>query len=308
MTQKWMNVWSVSKELVPAGKQIFRISEADVRKRARELGLIPRYVLQQDQAINNKELERAINGCRFQDLGSCLLDTASRFHRMVVIEIKKGYSEGGVRIASAQIEAELAAKLERQDDDNAKFFLRSSGGTPAIQSLRASILARTQAHKALQTGGRFWCRDLDTQAEFWKELPACANSEILQDHAAIASSRPELYEEGMYEYGLEGLDAVVEPGRLYQITISERQEIHMLAVANFAARVWGLDNLEWYWAVDQQTFTSDFRKQPYPKTKEVTEAVAREAKGIKQYLLRLPDDIRLIAAHQDSDTKVSNME
>lgn len=310
--QKWMNVWSISKELVPAGKHIYGISEAEVRKKASDFGPIPRHVLQQNQDANSMELEKAITGCRFKDLEFCMLKTATApeemSRKLFFVEVEEDFSEGDVRFASAQIEAELAAKLERESSKKTNRFLRTWGGIPALQSLRRSILERTNAHRVLQNGGRFLCRDLDTQADFWTELPFCANSEDIRDHSAIASLQLGVYGKGVYIHNLGGVDAVVKPGKLYQITVSERHKIQLSALSSIAERMGGLDNLELYWVADHQTFTSDFRKQTFAETKDTTAAVARQARGIKQYLLQLPNDIKLMPAHQDSDNEDTEMD
>ena len=239
---------------------------------------------------------KATSGFHFEDLEPCLFDTAApkeMSHSLVTVEVETISARGKSGFASAQIEAELAAKLKRQSNDKMEIFLRASGGTSAIQALRGSILERARPHKALQTGRQFLCRDLDTQAEFWKDLPTCAASEDIQDHTAIASLQPGVYMQGIYEYDLGGIDAVVKPGRLYQITISERHKIDRPAAAIVAAKMGDFDNLELYWAVAQQTFTPDFWKQPFVETKEVTADVEQKATGIKQFLLLLSNGISL---------------
>lgn len=307
MDEKWMDVWSVSKELVPAGKHLFGIEEADVRKRARKFGPIPRHVLQGEQKTKRKELAKAINTCGLEDLQTCLLDPgrAPKYmsHRLVIVEVEEDYEEGTTSFASAHIEAELAAKLERQSRHKMKVFFRATSGVPAVHSLRGCILERTHAHEVLQNGGHFRCRDLDTHHEEWMELDRCAARENLKSYTAIGSLQPGVYGKGMYEHNLGGVDAVVKPGKLFQITVSERHKIKMPAMATVVAQMGGVDNLKLYWVVDELTFTPDFRKQPFIKTKDVTAAVAREVRGIKQYLLQLPSSIHLMAAHQDSDTE-----
>ena len=72
-----MGVWSVSKELASAGKEIYGLTEAQVRESCRLFGPIPRHVLNPKQFTNKKELEKAINRFKFEVLESSLLDTAS---------------------------------------------------------------------------------------------------------------------------------------------------------------------------------------------------------------------------------------
>ncbi len=301
-----MGACSLSKELIPAGKQMFGMSEAEVREKAMEFGPIPRQVLQQGRDVNSRELESAINGCGLEDLLSCLLGSTIALpevqrDRLLVVRVKKDYSEGEVSIASPRIEAELAAKMERQSFKQAEIFARRLGGNPAIQSFRARIQARADAHAALQRGGRFWCRDLDTQAEFWVGLPFCSRSEEVQDDGDLASLQPGKYGKVVSEYALGGVDAVVQPGRIYQITASERHKIEVSAVATVVAEMGCFGELELFWAVDQQTFNLDFRKQAFRQTEGVTAAEAQEARRIKQYLLQLPDHIQLMAEKRDTD-------
>ena len=306
-----MGVWSVSKELIPAGKEVYGLTEAQVRESCRLFGPIPRHVLSPKQVTNRKELEKAISGCKFEVLESSLLDTASApkemSHRLVIVEVDEDFHEGEVTLASAQIEAKLAAKFDRQSDVKVKALLKASGGTSAIASFRGSILERTKAHEQLQQGGQFYCRDLDTNQEGWRPLPSCPLSADLPDHTSIGNLQTAVYGRGIYEYNLGGVDAVVKPGKLYQITVSKEHKINTRAMANVAGKMGGFNNLELYWAVDQQSFDPDFKKQNFRKTRDVSAAVAKEARGIKQYLLRLPNEIQLMAAHQDSDIEDTDM-
>ena len=57
---------------------------------------------------------------------SSLLDTASApkemSHTLVIVEVDEDFNEGEVTLASAQIEAQLAAKFDRQSDVKVKAF------------------------------------------------------------------------------------------------------------------------------------------------------------------------------------------
>ena len=52
---KWMPVWDLETELIPAGMEIFKLSEDDVKAKVKRWGPIARHVLQKTDAENERE-------------------------------------------------------------------------------------------------------------------------------------------------------------------------------------------------------------------------------------------------------------
>lgn len=259
------------------------------------------------------ESEDAIKQCSLAQLTACMVNTETApkdmSHRLVCVTVYSDYSKGPVTFLSKYIMDELAARFDRDMDVSVQAFLASSNGNDAIQSFRGKILERRKAHELLQKGGEFKCRSLSNNTEFEVQLPACEQSSDLSNHSEISGLAEGVYGKGKYE-NMGGVDAVVKPKKLYQITVSQRHRMHTRSIVTVAERMGGFEGLELYWCVDEQGFTPEFSKQTFVKTQDVSASKASQAKKIKQYLLQLPTNIRLtsVAAASDSEEDEDDME
>ena len=289
--QKWMPCWSTTKELIPAGKVIFSLSEDQVRAKCEEFGPVPRHVLASTQEANSKELQKAIKDCSLDLLQSCFANpgTAPKqmSHRLIIVLVTAAYGEGDVRFASEAILSQLVEKFQRQNDHSVQAFLHSSGGDASIQAFRGKIMEsmRGSAHDKLSKGGSFECRDLKTNEAFTVTLDPAVCIKELPNYTAISELGEDEYGQGKKNLG--GIDAVLN-GCLFQITVSQRHPIKSRALVNVVEAAGGSEGLELYFAVDTYGFTPDFPRQRIVKTKDISTEQCDDMNRIPQHLLLLP--------------------
>ena len=142
-----MPAWQLETELIPAGKQIYGMEEADVRLKYMRYGPFPRHVLANTLAANQQELMQAVQDCTLNVLQSCFSNpgTAPKkmSHRLIEVTTTADHSQGRTQFASAAVRDELVQKFLKQNNHEVRSFLASSGGLPAKPSeatvLRASV-------------------------------------------------------------------------------------------------------------------------------------------------------------------------
>lgn len=100
-----MPAWDLDTELIPAGKQIYGMGEADVRSMYRRHGPFPRHVLANKLTANQQELRNAVQAYSLEILRSCLAGTTPKdmSHRLIEVTSTADYSEGHTRFACAAI-------------------------------------------------------------------------------------------------------------------------------------------------------------------------------------------------------------
>lgn len=265
--QKWMPAWSLKKEVIPAGKNIFGMSEDQVKEKQSKFGPIPRHVLTNSLQANSAELKAAIEDCPLDKLQSCFANSGSApktmSHRLIVMTVTKQYGQGNVTFASSAIQSQLVERYKHQHGRAVQDFLRASEGSrnKAIQSFRGDLFEsiKNSAHETLQKGGDFTCRDLQTNEEFVVEFPCSTdNVKELPNHDAIKDLGADVYGQGKNNLG--GIDAMLNAA-LFQMTVSQRHPIKARALWNVAEKAGGSKGLELYFVVDSYGFTPDFTKQ-----------------------------------------------
>jgi len=224
-----MPVWSWE-EIQAAHQHIFSSQlEADVASRYSKWGGIPRFVLQLTDAADQDLLTEALDSCSLNFLTSSIinLSTASKFGDMLLhLTVDTGYLKGPVVFASDWLQGELISRCLQLGQREVHNFLAASGVEPSVAVFR-NMLWERYAHVALQRGGTFTCMNLqDPEAAPFKiELQPCSSSAGLWDVQDISTG----LSSGVYGWGrskdLPAIDAVVQPGKLFQITVSGNHRI-----------------------------------------------------------------------------------
>ena len=282
-----MPVWS--REEIRAAHQIIfsQQPDEDVEARYSKWGGIPRYVLQLLHADDQALLDTAINECDMKALTSSMinLSTAAKIsHRLVHMTAKDDYCEGPKCFASEWVQLELISRYQTYRQQDVHDFLTASGAQPSIAGFRGKLWERF-AHQALQRGGSFWCRDLQTLGEpFQCQLVPCASTAGLWSHTDIVLER------GVYGYGknrnFAAVDAVIQPDKLFQITVSGKHGIDVKGLAS-ATRALQADEsvVELYFVVPPDVFDT-YTKQTLKRIRGELEA-ASVAHSVTQYVLKL---------------------
>lgn len=141
---RWMPIWSWE-EIKAAGVHIFGQQESDFGARYdRWLG-IPRFVLQLlDEAYQNS-LEEAIDQCSLEVLAQSFTGLTAHkqiSHKLVHVQVRKGYLRGPTQIAGGYIEDRLVAKYVLARDADLERFLAASGGNADAAAFLGKILRR----------------------------------------------------------------------------------------------------------------------------------------------------------------------
>ena len=288
-----MPVWNLETELIPAGMEIFKLSQDDVKAKVRRWGPIPRNALQKSDAENEVELAAAIGRCSLTTLESCFADpdTASKdlSHRLICISVGADYERGCVHFASDHVEQRVIGKFEALSDVTVKHFLASSSDDAAINGFRGKLLEsmRGSAHDILQKGGCFNGYNLQTGEQEEIVLPACQAKQTLVNHIALSTLPPGVYGKGTGNLG--GIDAAVKPGWLFQIRVSGNHVINTKALVNMVRKMGNPQGLKLVWVLHPIAFTPDFKRQTFRKLKDVSEEGTEAARRIPQLMLELRD-------------------
>lgn len=286
-----MPVWSYE-EIQAARHHIFTSQlEADVESRYSRWGGIPRFVLELTDANHQALLTAALDSCNLSDLTSSMTDlsTADKVsHRILHLTVEAGtYLKGPVVFASDWVQGELVSRYLQFKQHEVHDFLAASGGAPSVAAFRGALWER-HAHVALQRGGRFSCRDLqDPEASpFETALRPCSRSVGLwnvQDISTRLSS-------GVYGWGrsknLPAVDAVIQPDKLFQITVSGEHRINVRGLADAVRAMQAeMRDVQFFFVVPPDVFSS-YTKQTLKRIRGdlPAESVAR---AVKQFVLKV---------------------
>ena len=173
---RWMPVWSWD-EILLAGVHIFEQKEQDIRERYEKWLGIPRFVLQQTTQEHQESLGQAIKNCSIAVLKSSFTNLNADkqiSHKLIHVTVKEGYFFDANVVVKGYVENSLIAKYVESTDREVEDLLAASGGISDVASFRGKVLEKRKAHQILQRGGRFWCRDLQSDGDpFELELPQC---------------------------------------------------------------------------------------------------------------------------------------
>ncbi len=201
--------------------------------------------------------------------------------------MEAGYLKGPVVFASDWVQGEVISRCLQHGRHEVHNFLAASGGEPSVAAFRGALWER-YAHVALQRGGWFTCRDLqDPEAgSFEIELQPCSSSVGLcnvQDISTGLSS-------GVYGWGrnknLPAINAVVQPGKLFQVIVFGDHRINATGLANAVHAMQAEER-------DVQLFLvvlrDDFSRYTTQTLKRIGGDSAAEsvAHAVKQFVLRL---------------------
>lgn len=285
-----MPTWSWE-EMQAARQHIFSSQpEADVASRYSRWGGIPRFVLQKTDAADQALLQKALNDCSLGDLTSSMtgLSCASKIsHRLLHLTVEAGYLEGPMVFASDWVQGEVISRYLQFRQHEVHDFLAASGGEPTVAAFRGALWER-YAHVALQRGGSFSCRDLqDAEAgPFEMELQPCSSSVGLWDLQDITTELGS----GVYGWGrsknLPAIDAVVQPDKLFQITVSGDHRVNAKGLAN-AVRAMRAEEraVQLFFVVPPDVFSS-YTKQTLKRIRGDL-AAENVARAVKQFVLKV---------------------
>ena len=287
---RYMPVWTWE-EIQAARQLIFSDQhETDVVSRFSRWGGIPRFVLQKTDAADQALLEDAMYKCSLHELASSMTDpsSASRVsHRLLHLTVDAGYLKGPVVFASKWVEEEIISRYSRGKQHEVHDFLTASGGRPSVAAFRGALWER-YAHVALQRSGSFSCRDLQKPGAgpFEIEFQPCSTSVGLWDVQDISTG----LSIGVYGWGrnknLPSVDAVIQPNKLFQITVSGDHRVHAGGLANAVRAMQAEEqNVQLFFVVPPDVF-SKYSKQTLKRIRGdlTAENVAR---GVKQFVLKI---------------------
>ena len=287
-----MPTWSWE-EIQAARQHIFSSQPAaDVASRYSRWGGIPRFVLQKTDAADQALLQKALNECSLGDLTNSMsnLSSGSKIsHRLLHVTVEADYLEGPVVFASDWVKGEVISRYLQLRQHEVHDFLVASGGEPTVAAFRGALWER-YAHVALQRGGSFSCRDLqdvDVEAGPYQiELQPCSSSVGLWDLQDIYTGLGS----GVYGWGrsknLPAIDAVVQPDKLFQITVSGDHRVNAKGLANAVRAMHAPEqDVQLYFVVPPNVFRS-YTKQ---SLKRIRGDLAAEhvARAVKQFVLKL---------------------
>ena len=285
-----MPVWSLE-EIQAARQHIFSSQlKADVASRYSRWGGIPRFVLELTDEADQALLTEALDACSINGLTSSMinLSTASKVsHRLLHLSVKAGYLKGPVMFASDWVQGELISRYLQLRQHEVHDFLVASGGVPSVAAFRGALWER-YAHVPLQRGGRFSCRDLqDPEAgPFEIELQPCSSSVGLWDVQDISTG----LSRGVYGWGrsknLSAVDAVGQPDKLFQITVSGEHRINARGLADAVRAMQAEErDVQLFFVVPPDVFSS-YTKQTLKRIRGDL-AAKSVAHAVKQFVLRL---------------------
>ena len=202
------------------------------------------------------------------------------------LTVSHGYLEGPVVFASKFVEGELLSRFPRFRPRHVYEFLLVSSGKPAVADFRGLLWER-RAHQLLQRGGAFFCRDLQTQGPaFELTVAPCWPSIELSDLQDISLQ----LKDGMYGWGssqaLAGINAVVQPNKLFQITAAGQHGINPRGLTDAVRAIQAAkQDVQLFFVVPPDVFSS-YTRQTLKRIREDLEA-AHVAPAVMQYVLRL---------------------
>ena len=233
-------------------------------------------------------MKEALDSCSLGELINSMTNISSATkisHRLVHLTVDEQYLKGSVQFASEWVKEQLIGKYLQFRSREVQDFLIGSGGEPAIADFRGKLWER-RAHEALYGGGTFDCRDLQDAKQFQCELQPCSNKVGLWD---IEDVRTQLAS-GIYGFGknqsFPAVDAVVQPDKLFQITVSDDHRIDVRGLASAVQAMQASQSqVQLYFAVPPDKFTA-FTKQTLKRVRGDVEA-ASVARSVKQYVLKI---------------------
>jgi hypothetical protein len=288
-----MPTWSID-EIMNCRQHIFSGQsdnfEDAVRDRFSRWGGIPRWVLQNTDEEDQMLLTKALAECSISELVCSINNLSSApkaSHRLLHMTVKQNYTEGPVRFASQWVEEQAITQYLQSKQHEVHDFMAASGGEPTVADFRGKLWERF-AHRKLQSGGRFLCRDLsDCGSDFELDLPQCDTAVSIWDHTEIAE-----LEDAVYAWGrsktFPAVDAVIQPDKLFQITVSDNHRINVQGLNNASQAMHGFPHVTLYFVVPPDMFSS-YKKQALKRIRNDLEG-AQLARDIKQCVLKLDFD------------------
>jgi hypothetical protein len=171
-------------------------SEEAVKARFSRWGGIPRYVLQKTDEEDQSLLPKALAECSIRELVSSISNLSSArkaCHRLLHMTVLNDYTEGPVQFASQWVEEQAVSKYLQSKQHEVHEFMAASGGEPTVTDFRGKLWER-HAHRKLQSGGRFLCRNLSDGGDVFEiELPQSDTSVSIWDHTEIAQLEDAVY-------------------------------------------------------------------------------------------------------------------
>ena len=291
-----MPIWSWE-EIKAAGVHIFGQQESDFGARYERWLGIPRYVLQLLDEADQESLEEAIDQCSLEVLAQSFTSLTAHKQisdKLVHVQVEEGYMKGPTQIAGGYVMERLVAKYVGAMDSEVEHFLAASGGNADAAAFRGKIFEKKIAHKILREGGSFCCRDLSSDAAEQPAqhmlLPKCSGAQIIKNHDAIRGLPDGVYGyPGCSNWNFAGVDAVVQPDLLYQITVSQRHGINthgLLAAANYLRA--GAANARLVFAVPPTAFSHDHGVQHATAMRKRPDLTSLARSKVKQFLIKIP--------------------
>ena len=290
-----MPIWSWE-EIKAAGVHIYGQPESEFRERYERWLGIPRYVLQLLDEADQNLLDEAIDQCSLEVLAQSFTSLTAHkqiSHKLIHVQVKGGYLKGPTEIAGGYIEERLVAKYVQAKDSDVEHFLAASGGNADAAAFRGKIFEKKKAHKILRKGGFFMCRDLSSDAADQPPqpmpFPKCSRTQIIENHDAIWDLPDGVYGyPGSSNWNFAGVDAVVQPDLLYQITVSQKHGIntHGLVTAANNLRS-GAANARLVFAVPPTAFSHDHGVQHATAIRNRPDLTSL-ARSVKQFLIEIP--------------------
>ena len=282
-------MWS-KEEIETARQHIFcSQSETDVALRSSRWGGIPRFVLQQTDAEHQALLQEALDNCSLHELTSDMtnMSGASKIsHRLLHLTVVEGYWKGPVVFASDWVGDQLISRYFQFRQHEVRDFLAASGGDSTVAAFRGKLWER-HAHIALQRGGGFQCRDLQTgEPAFLVDIEPCSSSKGLWDLADISAE----LSIGVYGFGknqtLPAVDAIIQPDRLFLITVSGDHQVSPRGLATAVGAMQAAqEQVKVYFVVPPDVFQG-YTKQTLKQIRGDLQA-ANVARSVNQFVLRL---------------------
>lgn len=287
-----MPVWSWE-EIQAARQHIFSSQlEADVASRYSKWGGVPRSVLQLTDAADQAMLPEALDSCSLGDLGRSMADmsTASDLsHRLLHLTVTAGFLQGPVIFTSGWVEEMVIGRYTQYRHRELHDFLTSVVGNSTVAAFRELLWVRF-AHVALQRGGRFTCRDLQTPDAdpFEMNLQPCSSSVGLWDVQDISTG----LSTGVYVWGrsngLPGVDAVVQPNKLFQMAVSGDHKMDARGLADAVRAMQAQErDVQLFHVVPPDVFCSHrYKKQTLKRIRGDT-AAESVARAVKHFALKV---------------------
>ena len=164
------------------------------------------------------------------------LSGASDFtHFLLHLTVEAGYLAGPVVFASDWVQGEVISRCLKFRRDDLRHFVAGSWGEPSVAAFRGALW-ESYAHAALQRGGSFSCRDLQDAGADPLEIElepgsSSVGSWDLQDIMITTELGSGVDRWGRSE-DLPEFYAVVQPDKLFQITVSGDPRVKAKGLAN----------------------------------------------------------------------------